>query len=438
MLGEVMVTLNRLDYGIHYGEKYLSPEKRETNLMSMHKSAWVEFVPFGLIGCIVPSNFPIQNTITHAIDAILAGNAVLLKLSEWGCWTSLWLQEILQSCLKACGHPPELIQFVNGYAETGTAVIDECDKILFIGSTGVGVAVQAQAAKTWTPVTLELGGKDAFIVLEDAKIDLALIMGTSAAFFNCGQNCVAAERYMIHESRYEEFIESVLKTYDSLVQGDDLGEERCDSGAVLVPAWLDRYEAMVKDAVAKGAELLRGGKRMEKDGLFFELTILKNCTLDMQVMKEETFGPFLCLMAFKDDEDLIGKVNASNFGLGMTIYGDNDRCKKIVARTKSGMVGINDFGLNLMISDLPFGGVGESGHGRFWGIEGMRDFTYPRAISAPFFGISLTPPPFLTVPTSKNAPRSVGYMLDIIYNANFVTKATSTFKLVRDLMTGDY
>lgn len=441
MLGEVMISLARIDFNLEYAEKLLQRERRPVGLMAMHKQAYVEYIPYGIIGLIVPSNFPFQNVVSHVLDALTAGNSCLVKLSEWGCWNQLYMQRMFGSILTACGHSPELVQFCTGYAETGMAIVDEADKILFIGSTGVGKAVQQRAAETWTPVTLELGGKDAFVVLDDADVDRALVMAVSAAFFNLGQNCIAAERFIVYESVYEKFKEGFMRTALKVRQGEDSDANRCDVGAVLVPDWMKRYDAMIRDAEAKGAKILMGGKRdPDREGLYFLPTVIEGATPDMMCVREETFGPLAVLMKpVKDDDELLQVLNHPNFGLGLSIFGSQVRAKRIADSAKVGMVGINDFGLNQVVTTMPFGGVGESGHGRFWGYEGLRDFTYLKCVvSDRFEGMAPAAPPFMTLPASKNAPSSVGLMLEAFFASNILAQALGGLRLAKRLISKDY
>ena len=357
LLGEVWPVAEKLRHTIATGERDLAPERVPSGLL-LHKVATLEFQPLGRDRRHLPVELPLQNILGPTIPALMAGNAVLVKVSEWTSWSAPRFQAMLDEVLQKTGHSPDLVQILTGYGETGAALVRApVDKIIFTGSVGNGRRVLATAAETLTPVILELGGKDPFIVCEDANLDKAVASAMQGVFIASGQMCLAAERLYVHRAVHDAFVDQVVHKARELRQGAPLSGGVIDVGAMTMPQQVDIVERLVADAVSKGACVRTGGRRSERDGQFYEPTVLTGVTHDMEIMREETFGPVMCIMRVNSDEEAIRLANDSHFGLGGTIITNNgDRARRIARELITGQVCVNDFGLPYMVNSLPFGG----------------------------------------------------------------------------------
>jgi acyl-CoA reductase-like NAD-dependent aldehyde dehydrogenase len=375
LLGEIWPVCEKLRWTIDHGEEHLRPEPVSPGLL-LHKRARLEFHPLGVMGAIVPWNYPLQNLLNPIIPALMAGNGIVVKPSEHVAWSSARLIDVVHHALRSEGHPPHLVGVVNGYAETGKALIESgIDGLVFIGSVANGRRVLETAAKTITPVILELGGKDPFIVCEDADLELAAHAAMSGCFINCGQNCVASERILLHEQIAPAFEARVAELTRGLRQGAPLAGRVVDVGAIATPIQIGIVEDLVNRAVAEGARLVCGGKRMLAEvGDYFAPTILADLRPDMAIMQEETFGPVMLLTTFRSDDEAIAIANCTVFGLGSSVFSsDRERARRIASQVRAGMVGINEYGgMTYMAQDLTFGGVKASGFGRINGRDGLR------------------------------------------------------------------
>jgi acyl-CoA reductase-like NAD-dependent aldehyde dehydrogenase len=232
-------------------------------------------------------------------------------------------------------------------------------------------------------VVLELGGKDPYIVCDDADLEAAAHGAMSGSFINCGQNCVASERLLVQAPVAKRFESIVGELARSLRQGPPLGDEVVDVGAMATPLQLEVVERLVERAVKQGARVVAGGKRVRRDeGEYFAPTVLADVTPDMDIMREETFGPVMLLTTFDRDEEAVAIANGTSFGLGSSVFSaDRQRARSIAARIEAGMTGINDYGgMTYMAQDLTFGGTKHSGYGRMNGREGLRALCHQKAV----------------------------------------------------------
>ncbi len=381
MLGEIWPVCEKLRWTIRNAEKHLRPERVSSGLM-LHKKAVIEFHPLGVIGVICPWNYPFQNILGPAIPALMAGNAVVIKVSEWSAWSSLYFQKIFDQVLSAAGFSPDLVKIVNGYAATGKALVSSgVDSLVFTGSVENGRRVLVESARNLTPVILELGGKDAMIVCDDADLDQSVHAALNGVFINAGQNCMSAERLLVFDNVFDEFRDRVVALTKNLSQGESSEEKLVDVGAIVSPIQLDLIERMVDEAVADGARVLVGGKRaLSERGQYFEPTILTDVTPAMAIMQEELFGPVMILHRVRDEEEAVRVANGTRFGLSSSVMSrDPKRAKRIAEQIVAGSTCINDFGLCYMVQDLPFGGTKNSGIGRLNGRDGLRACTNIKA-----------------------------------------------------------
>ncbi|MCL7030055.1 hypothetical protein MKW94_009184 [Papaver nudicaule] len=375
-LGEIMTTCEKITWLLAEGEKWLKPEYRSSGRAMMHKRSKVEFHPLGVIGAIVSWNYPFHNILNPMLAAIFSGNGVVVKVSEHASWSGCFYVRIVQAALAAVGAPENLVHVITGFAETGEALVSSVDKIIFVGSPGVGKMIMRSASETLIPVTLELGGKDAFIVCEDVDVPHVAQIAARGVLQSSGQNCAGAERFYVHRDVYSSFVAQVVKIIKSVCVGPPLAG-KYDMGAICMPGHAERLQNLVNDAVDKGAEIVGRGSfgNLGEDAVdqFFPPTILVNVDHTMKLMQEEAFGPIMPIMKFSSDEEAIKLANDSIYGLGCAVFSGNQRrAREIASQLNCGVAAINDFASNYMCQSLPFGGVKHSGFGRFAGIEGLR------------------------------------------------------------------
>jgi acyl-CoA reductase-like NAD-dependent aldehyde dehydrogenase len=378
LVGEIWTVCEKLRWTINEGEKHLRPEQVSSGLL-VHKTARLEYHPLGVVAAIIPWNYPFQNLANPIIPALMSGNAIVIKPSEWVAWSSARLIDSIRKVIAGAGHDPNLLQAVQGFGETGAALARSAvNMILFIGSVGNGRRVAQGAAERLTPVVMELGGKDAFIVCDDADLEQAAHAAMSGCFINCGQNCVASERILVQDGIHDAFVKRALELTQPLRQGSSR-DGLVDVGAMTTPLQADVVERLVNSAVQQGARLLCGGKR---NGNFFQPTILAGVNPEMDIARDELFGPVMLLMRFKEDAEAVTIANSVNYGLSSSVFSKNGaRARKIAAELEAGMCAINDFGgITYMAQDLTFGGVKASGYGRMNGREGLRSMCNIKAV----------------------------------------------------------
>jgi acyl-CoA reductase-like NAD-dependent aldehyde dehydrogenase len=376
---ELVPTLAAMHYFAHASEKLLRPQKIDIGQYGfMGRSSSIVFKPLGVIGIISPWNFPLATPADEVVMALMAGNAVVLKPSELTPLIALKIGDIFSRA----GLPTGLLEILTGDGSTGSALIDaRVDKIMFTGSVATGKRVAEAAAKYLTPVVLELGGKDPMIVLEDADIENAARGAVWGAFANAGQACASVERCYVQESIAPRFIELVVAETRSLKQGIGTGDN-VDVGAMSNENQLQIVIDHVNDAADRGAQLLTGGLRSaDLEGFFFEPTVLTNVDHDMEIMRDETFGPVLPIMTFKTEDDAIKLANDSVYGLTASVWTKNiARGRRIAERIEAGTVMVNEVVYTHGIAQTPWGGVKDSGYGRTHGRMGLLELVHPQHI----------------------------------------------------------
>ncbi|XWS53520.1 hypothetical protein CRYUN_Cryun10bG0008400 [Craigia yunnanensis] len=375
-LGEIMTTCEKITWLLSEGERWLKPEYRSCGRSMLHKISKVEFHPLGVIGAIVSWNYPFHNIFNPMLAAVFSGNSVVIKVSEHASWSGCFYFRIIQAALAAVGAPENLVEVITGFAETGEALVSSVDKTIFVGSPAVGKMIMKNAAETLIPVTLELGGKDAFIVCEDVDIPHVAQVAVRAALQSSGQNCAGAERFYVHRDIYTSFVNQVAKIVKSVSAGPPLAG-RYDMGAICLQEHSEKLQNLVDDAVDRGAEIFaRGSFGHLGEGAvdqFFPPTVLINVNHTMKLMQEEAFGPIMPIMKFNTDEEVVKLANDSRYGLGCAVFsGSQRRAKEIASQIHCGVAAVNDFASSYMCQSLPFGGVKDSGFGRFAGVEGLR------------------------------------------------------------------
>lgn len=401
--GEIIPSLEKLQWVIDNGEDVLKPQYRKADRLMFYKDAVVSYEPLGVLAIISPFNYPFHNLINHVISGLFSGNAVAIKVSEHTSWSSMFGIKLVKEVLNASGHSPDLVQLVTGFPNAGAALVQShINKIIFTGSTKVGKLVLKAAAVRCIPCVMELGGKDPFVVCDDADLKGVFSLLIRGCYQNAGQNCIGVERVLVQDGIYDAFISEAVKRVRALRQGQPT-KGVFDVGSTTMPGQLHIIETLVNDALSKGARALVGGKRNESlDGLFFEPTILVGVDDSMRIFHEEAFGPLMVVFRYSTDEDMLKMANNSEFGLGSSIFSSSqERGEKIAENLKVGMCNLNDFGVNYMIQDLPFGGVGSSGFGRFGGPEGLRQCCSMKSLTKnklSWLTTSLVLPPLLDYP----------------------------------------
>ena len=372
LVTEVLVVLDAARFLIDNAWGLLRDEPvPHGNLATKLKSGWLVREPHGVIGIISPWNYPFSIPATETLAALVAGNAVVLKPSEL---TPLVALE-LASLLHAAGVPEDVFQVVVGEGPVGAALLrSPIDKLVFTGSVTTGKRIAAAAAERLLPVVLELGGKDPMLVLDDADVDVASSAAVWGAFVNAGQACLSVERCYVHRSLYEPFLKACAEKTKKLNVGH--GEDReTDVGPMIDERQLAIVESQVEDAKARGASVLVGGTRFPELGKnFYRPTVLAGATQGMRIMREETFGPVLPVMAFDNDDEAVRLANDSEYGLAASVWTrDSRRGERLARRIHAGTVMVNDVISCFGISEAPHGGVKASGVGRTHGRFGLEE-----------------------------------------------------------------
>jgi acyl-CoA reductase-like NAD-dependent aldehyde dehydrogenase len=377
---EVPLLLIILSYLIKTMEKALAPETKGAPLPALAvKKITVHYRPRPVVGIIAPWNFPVANAMMDALGALAAGCAVLLKPSERTPLTA----EVLVRGWRESG-APDVFALAQGAREVSEAVVDNSDFIQFTGSSATGRKVMERAARRLTPVSLELGGKDPMIVLDDANVNLAAHAAVWGGLFNAGQMCVSVERVYVQEQVYDKFVDAVVRDVKALQVGAGDGPH---FGSMIDDTQLAVVEQHVADAKAKGARVLTGGKRQDGPGSFYQPTVLVDVDHSMDCMVQETFGPTLPIMKVKTVDEAIRLANDSDYGLSASVFSnDIERAKDLALQLDCGAVNVNDVVANLMCTTAPMGGWKESGIGaRFGGAEGMRKYCRIETLVEPRF-----------------------------------------------------
>jgi acyl-CoA reductase-like NAD-dependent aldehyde dehydrogenase len=371
---EVLVVLDAARFLIDRAYRLLRDEPlHHGNLATKLKRGRLVREPYGVVGIISPWNYPFSIPATEALAALVAGNAVVLKPSEFTSLAALALESLLQ----ASGVPRDIFQVVIGDGATGAVLINShIDKLVFTGSVATGKRIAAAAAERLLPMVLELGGKDPMLVLDDADIDVASSAAVWGAFLNAGQTCLSVERCYVHRRRYQEFLRACVEKTKKLRVGYGLDRES-DVGPMIHERQLRIVEAQMEDAVAHGARVLAGGSRLPELGKnFYAPTVLADVTHGMSIMREETFGPVLPVMAFDSDEAAVKLANDSEYGLAASVWTrDRARGERLARRIQAGTVMVNDVVSYFGISEAPHGGVKSSGIGRAHGRSGLEEMT---------------------------------------------------------------
>ncbi len=378
---EILAACDALQFYAKRAKRVLADRTVPVHLLKTKKLR-ISYRPLGVVGIITPWNFPFMLSINPTAQALMAGNAVVLKPSE----VTPFSGRIVEEVWAAAGLPDGVFNLVLGDGETGAALVESgVDKISFTGSVRTGRKVAEVCGRNLVPCTLELGGKDPMIVCSDADLERAARGAVYGAFTNSGQVCTSTERVYVVDEVADAFTEKVLAETAKLRQGAD-GE--FDVGAIIWPTQLDVIESHVADAVERGARVLAGGRRNPGlQGYFYEPTVLADVDHEMRVMREETFGPLLPIMRVPDEDEALRLANDTRYGLNANVWTrDKRRGTRIAKAIESGMVVVNDCMLTYGVAESPFGGVKDSGIGRVNGELGLRSYCNTQSIVIDRFG----------------------------------------------------
>jgi succinate-semialdehyde dehydrogenase / glutarate-semialdehyde dehydrogenase len=365
-------------YALH-AQRLLRTRRRKGALPLLTKT-WEVRSPVGVVGFIVPWNYPLNLAITDAVPALMAGNTAVLKPDAQTSLTALWAIDLL----RAAGLPADVFPVVTGDgAVVGPAIGERVDFVMFTGSGRTGRVVARQAAERLIGCSLELGGKNPMMVLDDANLEKAVDGAVRGCFAAAGQICVSIERIWVHDSLWEGFVRHFVERTKALRLGTAL-DYSVEMGSLASERQMQAVEGHVRDALEQGAKLLAGGRRRPEIGpLFYEPTILTDVRPGMKVFAEETFGPVVSLYRFTSEEEAIEQANATRYGLSASIWTrDTDRGARLARRLRTGSVNINEaYAATWGSVDSTIGGMKESGLRGRHGAEGILKFTESQTIA---------------------------------------------------------
>jgi acyl-CoA reductase-like NAD-dependent aldehyde dehydrogenase len=366
---EIFGCLDACEHLARIAPTALADQQAHTPLVLMGKKSQIWFEPLGTVLVIAPWNYPFYQILVPALSAFLAGNAVLLKPSELTP-----LKGLIEDLLKAADFPEHALQVVYGGKTTGQTLVEARPELIFFtGSVASGKKIMATAAQNLTPVVLELGGKDPMLVFEDVNLERTVNGALWGALTTAGQSCTSVERLYVHQSLYKRCVELLKNKMEKLRAVSQVGEP-AEIGNMTAPFQLETIEAQLAEAVAEGAQILCGGQR-EQGSMYFPPTLVVDVNHGMKLMREETFGPVLAVMAFETEAEAIALANDSPYGLSASVWSaDLARAERVARQLKVGNVSINNVMLTEANPALPFGGIKASGFGRYKGVWGLETF----------------------------------------------------------------
>ncbi|MDQ3887806.1 MAG: NAD-dependent succinate-semialdehyde dehydrogenase [Thermoproteota archaeon] len=361
-----------MEYYADNGRVFLTDEIVNTDA----RKSFIAFEPLGVIGSIMPWNFPYWQGLRFASPSLMAGNTIVLKPASATMQCGIEIEKAFEKA----GVPMGVFQTVIGDSTAAEMLIDSegVNAVTFTGSVPVGAKVAQRATTKLKKTVLELGGSDPFIVCEDADIEKASTGAVKGRFINCGQSCIATKRFFVVKKIANEFIERFIQKTEKLNVGDPFSDQT-DIGPLVNSKSVENMESVVEDSVRKGGEVLTGGERAKSKGSFYKPTLLRKVTHDMLVLQEETFGPIAPISIVENEMEAIKLANDSKFGLGASIWTqDLDKAEKLSRSIESGIVTVN----NVVISDprVPFGGIKNSGFGRELSRYGMLEFVNIKSV----------------------------------------------------------
>lgn len=361
-----------IEYFADNGKAFTTDEVVNTDA----RKTFVTFEPLGVIGSIMPWNFPYWQALRFGAPSLMVGNTIVLKPASATIQCGIEIEKTFSKV----GVPDGVFQTLVGDSSIANILIDSPDvnAVTFTGSVSAGAKVAERATSQIKKCVLELGGSDPFVVCEDADIEKASNGAVKGRFINCGQSCIASKRFIVSKKISNEFIEKFAQKTEKLKVGDPLSDDT-DMGPLVNSEGLNKIDTIVKDVIKEGGEVLTGGERLKSKGYFYKPTVLKNISLKMRVVQEEVFGPVAPVMIADDDTQAIKLANDSQYGLGASLWTEDlDKAEKLSRMLQSGVVSVN----NIVASDprVPFGGVKKSGFGRELSRYGMLEFVNIKSV----------------------------------------------------------
>jgi len=361
-----------IEYFADNGKAFTTDEVVNTDA----RKTFVTFEPLGVIGSIMPWNFPYWQALRFGAPSLMVGNTIVLKPASATIQCGIEIEKTFSKV----GVPDGVFQTLVGDSSIAEILIDspEVNAVTFTGSVSAGAKVAERATSQIKKCVLELGGSDPFVVCEDADIEKASNGAVKGRFINCGQSCIASKRFIVSKKISNEFIEKFAQKTEKLKVGDPLSDDT-DMGPLVNYEGLNKIDTIVKDVIKEGGEVLTGGERLKSKGYFYKPTVLKNISLKMRVVQEEVFGPVAPVMIADDDTQAIKLANDSQYGLGASLWTEDlDKAEKLSRMLQSGVVSVN----NIVASDprVPFGGVKKSGFGRELSRYGMLEFVNIKSV----------------------------------------------------------
>jgi acyl-CoA reductase-like NAD-dependent aldehyde dehydrogenase len=379
LFSDIFVSLDTAAYLAANAEKMLAPERvPHHNIAAKAKTGELRHDPLGMIGIISSWNYPLAIPLGQIIPAVVAGNAVVCKTSDFTPQCGALIEKLFVDT----GFPKDLVTVIQGGAEVGRALIDASpDKILFTGSVETGRRVAEACASRLIPTVLELGGKDAMIVLADANLEIAASGAVWGSFTNCGQVCLSVERIFVEQSVAEKFAALCVEKTNKLRLGPGT-DPAIDIGPLIRPQHVQRMTSLIDDATSRGAKILSGGKpRPDLGPNFFEPTVIIDVDSSSRLFQEETFGPILAIQRVASADEAVARANDSRFALAASVWTANAaRGRAIAAQLRAGAVMINDAISYYAIAEAPHGGCGLSGWGRAHGKTGLLEMVRTKYI----------------------------------------------------------
>ena len=411
-MAEVLYAAAAFGFWADEAQNYLADEKIKVSAPLLKgKKVVTRYAPLGLVGVIAPWNYPFTNGFGDCIPALMAGNSVLLKPAEKTPLTSL----LMARALKECGMPDGVMQVVTGKGSVlGDALIDLVDMVMFTGSTPVGRHIGARCGERLIPCSLELGGKDPFIVCADADLERAANHALYYSMFNTGQTCVSVERVYVEAPVYDEFVAKVAKKAATLRNGTPTGPATTDVGALTIESQVATVSEHVEDARRKGAKIIAGGDPdPNRPGWWYPPTVMTDVDHSMECMTEETFGPTLPIMKVADVEEAIRLANDSPYGLMASVFTkDTVKGEQIARRIQAGSVNVNDALVSYAALEAPMGGWKDSGLGARHGAPGIRKYTATQTIMVSKFHLKNEPQ---TYPYNGRGYKLLGRVVKFFY-----------------------
>ena len=416
---EVALAVDHLAWATRNAGRVLGRRPVGPGLLMVNQAATVEYLPLGVIGVIGPWNYPAFTPMGSIAYALAAGNTVVFKPSELTPGTGTWLADSLREAVPG----RDLLQVVVGHGETGAALCRAgVDKVAFTGSPRTARRVMAACAETLTPVLVEAGGKDALLVDEDADVEAAADAAAWGAFANAGQTCTGIERVYVHEKVHDDFLASLAdrarRVHAGRASGDLLGP-------MTLPSQVDVARRHIEDALARGGRAVVGGAEAVGER-FVQPTVLTDVPQDSTAITEETFAPTVTVTRVRDMEEAVELANATAYGLGSAVF-SAARGEELARRLRSGMTAVNAVVSFAAVPALPFGGVGESGFGRIHGEDGLKEFTYAKAVARQRFRPAL---PLSSFSRTRRHEETLTRVVGLLHGTQVVDRGQAAARLV--------